>query len=156
MLLYYCKKNKTMEVQINIRNTSLNDMPHYATEGAAGMDIRANIEDKITLKSLERILVPTGIFMEIPEGFEVQVRPRSGLALKNGITCLNTPGTIDSDYRGEIKVLLINLSNEDQYIVHSDRIAQLIVAKVEKAKLIQVEVLNDTVRAAGGFGHTGV
>jgi dUTP pyrophosphatase len=120
------------------------------------MDIRASLIESITFSSLERQLIPTGIYMEIPMGFEVQVRPRSGLAFKNGITCLNTPGTIDSDYRGELKILLINLSNEPQTINTGDRIAQLIVAKVEQAELILVQQLNDTVRADGGFGHTGV
>ena len=145
-----------MNVEIKIVNSSNNELPHYATAGAAGMDIRANILQTIVLAPLERMLIPTGIFMEIPIGYEVQVRPRSGLALKNGITCLNTPGTIDCDYRGEIKVLLINLSNEPQSINNNDRIAQLIVAKVEKAILTQVDQLNETERAAGGFGHTGV
>ncbi len=145
-----------MNVEIKIVNSSNNELPHYATTGAAGMDIRANILQTIVLAPLERMLIPTGIFMEIPIGYEVQVRPRSGLALKNGITCLNTPGTIDCDYRGEIKVLLINLSNEPQSINNNDRIAQLIVAKVEKAVLTQVDQLNETERAAGGFGHTGV
>jgi dUTP pyrophosphatase len=143
-------------ISINIINNSTNELPAYATEGSSGMDIRAFIEATITLLPLERKLISTGIFMEIPEGFEVQIRPRSGLALKNGITCLNTPGTIDSDYRGELKVLLINLSNEPQQINTGDRVAQLVVANVQKATLIAVEQLNDTVRAAGGFGHTGI
>ena len=143
-------------VTINTVNNSTNDLPYYATEGAAGMDIRAYLVTPVILNSLERMLIPTGIFMEIPEGFEVQIRPRSGLAYKNGITCLNTPGTIDSDYRGELKILLINLSNEPQTINNKDRIAQLIVAKVERAALILVQQLNETKRAAGGFGHTGV
>jgi dUTP pyrophosphatase len=145
-----------MSVQIKIVNTSANQLPHYATAGAAGMDIRAHLAAPVILAPLERILIPTGIFMEIPVGYEVQVRPRSGLALKNGLTCLNTPGTIDSDYRGEVKVLLINLSNELQTINNNDRIAQLVVAAVEMATLLQVEQLNETVRAAGGFGHTGI
>jgi dUTP pyrophosphatase len=145
-----------MAVTIPIVNKSTNQIPHYATPGAAGMDIRANLTEPIALKPLERSLIPTGIFMEIPMGYEVQVRPRSGLALKNGLTCLNTPGTIDADYRGEIKVLLINLSNENQSIQHSDRIAQLVVAAVETANLVVTENLNDTTRGAGGFGHTGV
>jgi dUTP pyrophosphatase len=145
-----------MDVKIKIVNTSGNELPHYATQGAAGMDIRASISETIILAPLQRMLIPTGIFMEIPEGYEVQIRPRSGLAFKNGITCLNTPGTIDSDYRGELKVLLINLSSEPQSINNSDRIAQLIVAKVEKAMLILVDTLTETERAAGGFGHTGV
>jgi dUTP pyrophosphatase len=143
-------------VKINIVNKSDNELPHYATAGAAGMDIRANLEAPVSLAPLERQLIPSGIFMEIPDGYEVQIRPRSGLAFKNGITCLNTPGTIDSDYRGELKILLVNLSNEVQVINHNDRVAQLIVAKVEKAELLLVQQLNETVRAAGGFGHTGV
>lgn len=146
----------THTVTINTVNNSTNELPHYATEGAAGMDIKAYLSTPVILNSLERVLIPTGIFMEIPNGFEVQIRPRSGLAYKNGITCLNTPGTIDSDYRGELKILLINLSNETQTINNNDRIAQLIVAKVEKAVLILVQQLNETKRAAGGFGHTGV
>ena len=145
-----------MNVEIKVINKSNNELPHYATAGAAGMDIRANIVEPIMLTPMQRMLIPTGIYMEIPEGYEVQVRPRSGLAFKNGLTCLNSPGTIDSDYRGEIKVLLINLSNEAQTVNHNDRIAQLIVAKYETTKLTLVEELNETVRAAGGFGHTGV
>lgn len=144
-----------MSIKINIVNNSSNDLPHYATAGAAGMDIRANLEAPVILQPLERQLISTGIFMEIPEGFEVQVRPRSGLAFKQGLTCLNTPGTIDSDYRGEVKVLLINLSNEPQQINHGERIAQMIVARHETATLNPVQQLNDTIRAAGGFGHTG-
>ena len=143
-------------VKIKAVNVSGNDLPHYATPGAAGMDIRAHLEDPVTLSPLQRMLIPSGIFMEIPEGYEVQIRPRSGLAFNNGITCLNTPGTIDSDYRGELKILLINLSNELQTITNGDRIAQLIVAKTERAELISVQQLNETERAAGGFGHTGV
>ncbi|MCY7292956.1 MAG: dUTP diphosphatase [Ferruginibacter sp.] len=143
-------------IKINTVNISGNDLPNYATEGAAGMDIRAHLSEPVTLASLQRMLIPSGIFMEIPDGYEVQIRPRSGLAFKNGITCLNTPGTIDSDYRGELKVLLINLSNENQTINNNDRIAQLIVAKVEKAQLMLVQQLDETERAAGGFGHTGV
>lgn len=143
-------------IKINTVNNSNNDLPHYATEGAAGMDIRAHLDESVTLTPLQRMLIPSGIFMEIPAGYEVQIRPRSGLAFKNGITCLNTPGTIDSDYRGELKILLINLSNENQTINNNDRIAQLIVAKVEKAQLILVQQLDETERAAGGFGHTGI
>ena len=143
-------------VTIKTVNNSLNEMPYYATEGAAGMDIRAHLSEPVTLAPLQRSLIPSGIFMEIPPGFEVQIRPRSGLALKNGITCLNTPGTIDSDYRGELKILLINLSSENQIINNNDRIAQLVVAQVEKAHLILVQQLNETERAEGGFGHTGV
>ncbi len=144
-----------MSISINIINNSENAIPAYATEGSAGMDIRANITEPITLKSLERYLVPTGIFMEIPTGYEVQVRPRSGLAVKNGLTCLNSPGTIDSDYRGEVRVLLVNLSNEEQVINCGERVAQLVVAKVENARLSVVQELNDTQRGTGGFGHTG-
>ena len=143
-------------VRINTVNNSTNDLPHYATAGSAGMDIRANLLEAVILQPLERRLIPTGIFLEIPQGFEVQVRPRSGLALKNGITCLNSPGTIDSDYRGEINVLLINLSNEPFIVNNNDRIAQMVVAKVENASLILVQQLNETTRNAGGFGHTGV
>ena len=142
-------------VIIKTVNQSENELPHYATAGAAGMDIRAHLDESVTLSPLERKLIPSGIFMEIPEGYEIQIRPRSGLAFKNGITCLNTPGTIDSDYRGELKVLLINLSNEPQVISNNDRIAQLILAKVEKAEILPVQQLSETERAAGGFGHTG-
>lgn len=142
--------------KINTKNISNNELPHYATSGSAGMDIRANLLETVVLSPLERKLIPTGIFLEIPQGYEGQVRPRSGLALKNGITCLNSPGTIDSDYRGELNVLLINLSNLPFSINNNDRIAQLVVAKVEKAELIPVQQLNETDRNAGGFGHTGV
>ncbi len=143
------------KVNVKIINQSKNELPEYATEGAAGMDIRANLQQPIILKSLERQLIPTGLFIELPVGFEMQVRPRSGLAIKHGITCLNTPGTIDSDYRGEIKVILINLSNEEQTINHGDRIAQLIVGKVEQVKWEMVTTINATQRNEGGFGHTG-
>ena len=144
-----------MAVEIKIINQSSNPLPGYATTGASGMDVRAHLEAPVTLKSLERVLIPTGIFMEIPEGYEVQVRPRSGLAIKQGLTCLNTPGTIDADYRGEVKVILINLSNEEQVIQHGDRVAQLVVQKVEQAEWIEAASLSETVRAAGGFGQTG-
>ena len=143
------------QVEIKIVNTSPNALPQYATPGSSGMDIRANLDAPKTLRSLERALIPTGIFIEIPQGYEVQVRPRSGLASKQGITCLNTPGTIDADYRGEIKIILINLSSEEQVINPGDRIAQMIVQKVERAEFEQVEILNETARAGGGFGHTG-
>lgn len=146
----------TDTIKINTVNNSNNELPHYATVGAAGLDLKANILETIVLEPLERRLIPTGIFLEIPHGFEVQVRPRSGLALKNGVTCLNSPGTIDSDYRGEINVLLINLSTIPFTINNNDRIAQMVVAKVEKAELILVQQLNETERNAGGFGHTGV
>lgn len=143
-------------VQVNIVNTSSNPLPVYATAGSAGMDIRANLTEPVTLQPLERNLIPTGLFIELPDGFEAQIRPRSGMAMKQGITCLNSPGTVDADYRGELKVILINLSNEIQVINHSDRIAQMIIAKTEKAELLLVEQLNESVRGEGGFGHTGI
>lgn len=130
-------------------------MPAYATEGSSGMDLRANLESEVTLEPLDRFLVPTGLFVEIPLGYEAQVRPRSGLAIKQGITCLNSPGTVDADYRGELKVILINLSKEPQVIHSGDRIAQMVIQKVEHAALLKVEVLSETVRGDGGFGHTG-
>ena len=142
-------------IEIKIVNTSSNALPEYATSGSSGMDIRANLDVPQTLQPLERTLVPTGIFIEIPLGYEVQIRPRSGLAIKQGITCLNTPGTIDADYRGEIKVILINLSQQEQVFHHGDRIAQLVVQKVEQAVWLPVEGLEATERNAGGFGHTG-
>ena len=142
-------------IEINIINQSNNELPGSATEGAAGMDLRANLQDPVVLQSLERTLLPTGLFIELPDGYEAQIRPRSGLAIKQGITCLNTPGTIDSDYRGEIKVILINLSKEPQTINHGDRIAQMIIASVTKADLILVQQLNSTTRGERGFGHTG-
>jgi dUTP pyrophosphatase len=143
-------------VSVNIVNKSANPLPSYATAGSAGMDIRANVELPITLQPLERYLVPTGLFIELPEGYEAQIRPRSGMALKQGITCLNSPGTVDSDYRGELKVILINLSNTTQVINNGDRIAQMVIAKTAMAELFVVQQLNDTVRGDGGFGHTGV
>ncbi len=146
----------TTTLQVKVINQSNNPLPQYATEGSSGMDIRANNETPITLKPLERVLVPTGIFLEIPLGYEAQVRPRSGLAVNKGLTCLNTPGTIDSDYRGEVKVLLINLSNEEQLIILGERIAQVVFVKVDIAELTLVQQLNTTERAAGGFGHTGI
>lgn len=142
-------------INIKIVNTSANPLPQYATKGSSGMDIRASLGLPVTLQPLERTLIPTGLFVEIPDGYEIQIRPRSGLAIKQGITCLNSPGTIDSDYRGEIKIILINLSSEEQIINHGDRIAQIIIQKTERAGLVQVEFLNETERAAGGFGHTG-
>jgi dUTP pyrophosphatase len=142
-------------IEIRIINTSSNNLPEYATEGSSGMDIRANLSESIELKPLERTLVPSGLFMEIPIGYEAQVRPRSGLAIKQGLTCLNTPGTIDADYRGEIKIILINLSNETQVIHHGDRVAQMVIQKVEKVIWKMAEALEETERSAGGFGHTG-
>lgn len=143
------------KLSVKIINRSANPLPSYATEGSSGMDLRADIEEEITLQPLERILVPTGLFIELPMHHEAQVRPRSGLAIKHGITCLNSPGTVDADYRGELKVVLINLSNELQTIYPGDRIAQMVIQKVEKVILTQVNELNDTARGEGGFGHTG-
>ena len=142
-------------VNIRIINQSDQPLPEYATHGASGMDVRAFLQETVTLQPMERSLVPTGIFVEMPEGFEMQVRPRSGLAIKQGITCLNTPGTIDSDYRGEIKVILINLSNQEQVIRNGDRIAQLVVQKVEKVNWQPAISITETERNNGGFGHTG-
>lgn len=145
--------------ELKIVNKSKNDLPDYATAGAAGFDLKANLDSPITLKPLERQLIPTGLFMEVPAGFEAQVRPRSGLAAKRGLTVLNSPGTVDSDYRGEVKVILINLSSEEQIIEHGERIAQMVVAKYEKVKHVSVdsvEELEATDRGAGGFGSTGI
>lgn len=143
------------KIAINIINKSTNELPAYATAGSAGMDIRANLQEPVLLQSLQRRLVPTGLYIELPAGYEAQIRPRSGLALHHGITCLNSPGTVDSDYRGEIKVILINLSSEPQQLQHGDRIAQMVISKVEQADLYLTEVLNESVRGEGGFGHTG-
>lgn len=140
---------------VRIINHSTNPLPVYATMGASGLDLRASLNADIEMAPLERCLVPTGLFLEIPSGFEAQVRPRSGLAIKQGITCLNTPGTIDADYRGEIKVILINLSAEVQHICHGDRIAQLVFQKVEKVNWYPVAEISETERNEGGFGHTG-
>jgi len=142
-------------VEIKIVNTSGNQIPEYATLGSSGLDLRANLPQPVVLKPMERKMIPTGLFLEIPEGYEVQVRPRSGLALKHGLTCLNSPGTVDSDYRGEIKIILINLSQEDHTINSGDRIAQMVLCKVEKAFLQPVIKLEPTLRGEGGFGHTG-
>lgn len=144
-----------MAVEVKIVNTSGNPLPEYATGGAAGMDLRANLNSSVVFKSLERKLIPTGLFIELPEGYEAQVRPRSGLAINCGITCLNSPGTIDSDYRGEIKIVLINLSDSEQIIHPGDRIAQLVLQKTEKISWKEVTVLTQTVRSNGGFGSTG-
>lgn len=142
-------------MQINIINTSTLSLPAYETAHAAGMDLRANLIEAIELKPMQRALIPTGLFMEIPVGYEAQVRPRSGLAFKHGITVLNAPGTIDADYRGEVKVLLINLGNEPFVINHGERIAQLIIAKHETISWQIVEQLSNTERGAGGYGSTG-
>ncbi|MCQ2251904.1 MAG: dUTP diphosphatase [Bacteroidales bacterium] len=141
---------------VNIINKSNNPLPKYSTEHSAGMDLCAFLDSDVVIKPLQRVLIPTGLFIELPEGYEAQIRPRSGLAIKSGITVLNTPGTIDADYRGEIKVILVNLSDQD-FVVHSgDRICQMVIAKYEKADLQIVESLSDTERSTGGFGHTGV
>ncbi len=142
-------------LEINVINKSANPLPEYATSGSSGMDLRANLQEPVSFKPLERLLIPTGLFIELPAGYEAQVRPRSGLAIKQGITCLNTPGTIDADYRGEIKIILINLSSEEQVINHGDRIAQLVIQKVERAHWKQTDELAITARNEGGFGHTG-
>jgi dUTP pyrophosphatase len=136
-------------------NISNNPLPEYATDGSSGMDLRADLTTPVLLQSLERKLIPTGLFIELPNGYEAQVRPRSGLAIKQGITCLNAPGTIDADYRGEIKIVLINLSTEKQIINPGDRIAQLVIQTVEKINWAQVTVLTETIRSDGGFGSTG-
>ncbi len=143
------------QVSIKVVNQSDNHLPEYATAGSAGMDLKANLQEPVSLKPLQRQMVPTGLFIELPEGYEAQVRPRSGMALKKGITCLNSPGTVDSDYRGEIKIILINLSDTLQTIEHGERIAQLIIAKVEKAQWNIAAQLSDSQRGEGGFGHTG-
>ena len=141
---------------IKIINKSDNQLPNYETIASAGMDLRANIQESITIKTLERTMIPTGLFIELPIGYEAQVRPRSGLAAKNGITCLNSPGTVDADYRGEIKVILVNLSHDDFTINNGDRIAQMVIAKHERADFIEVEELSETARGQGGFGSTGL
>ncbi|HET6994359.1 MAG TPA: dUTP diphosphatase [Chitinophagaceae bacterium] len=142
-------------IEVKIVNKSTNDLPAYATAGSSGVDVRAFLDGPRVLQPFERALIPTGIFIELPPGYEVQVRPRSGLAIKQGITCLNTPGTIDADYRGEIKIILINLSQEEQVIDPGDRIAQMVMQKVEKIEWKSVPELEVTERNAGGFGHTG-
>ncbi|MFN8256450.1 MAG: dUTP diphosphatase [Bacteroidales bacterium] len=142
-------------MQVKIINNSDNPLPQYETDNSSGLDLRAYIEEDIVLKPLERAIVPTGIFISIPPGYEAQVRPRSGLAAKFGITVLNTPGTIDADYRGEIKAILVNLSNQDFTIKTGERICQIVFAKVERINWLETEVLDSTERGAGGFGHTG-
>ena len=142
-------------MKINIVNLSKHALPEYATALSAGMDLRANIDEPIILKSLERKLIPTGLFIELPEGYEAQIRPRSGLAIKKGITVLNSPGTIDADYRGEICIILVNLSAEDFVINDGERICQMIIAEHAQAEWIEVAELGETNRGTGGFGHTG-
>jgi len=143
-------------MKIKIVNKSKHALPEYATVHSAGMDLRANLDAPVTLKPLERKLIPTGLFIELPEGYEAQIRPRSGLAIKKGITVLNSPGTIDADYRGEICVILINLSSDDFVIEDGERICQMVIAAHAQAQWHQVEVLGETERGAGGFGHTGI
>ncbi len=142
-------------IQVKIVNHSNNDLPKYSTVNSAGMDLRAFLANDVILRPLERYLVSTGLHIELPEGFEAQIRPRSGLAVKHGISIVNTPGTIDADYRGEIKVVLINLSNEEFVIKNGERICQMVIKRYEKVSLIEVKDLNDTERGEGGFGHTG-
>ncbi|MEO8568362.1 MAG: dUTP diphosphatase [Ginsengibacter sp.] len=143
------------EVEIKIINISGNELPEYATNGSAGLDLKANLESPVILQPLERAMIPTGIFIELPFGFEAQVRPRSGLAFNHGITCLNSPGTVDCDYRGELKVILVNLSKQEYTINNGERIAQIVISKVEKASWIPVIELQSSARGEGGFGHTG-
>lgn len=143
-------------VKIKIVNRGSQQLPAYATPESAGMDLRANVDEPVVLRPLERRIIPTGLYMALPPGYEAQVRPRSGLAFKHGITVLNSPGTIDSDYRGELGVLLVNLSNEDFTIQAGERIAQMVIARHEQGEFVEVEELDDTERGAGGYGHTGV
>ncbi|MDF1575495.1 MAG: dUTP diphosphatase [Bacteroidales bacterium] len=142
-------------MEVKIVNSSGNPLPDYSTSSSAGMDLRANLREAVILKSLERRLIPTGLYIELPEGYEAQIRPRSGLALKNGISVLNTPGTIDADYRGEIGIILVNLSAEDFVVENGERICQMVINKVETIQWKQVGTLDDSARGAGGFGHTG-
>jgi dUTP pyrophosphatase len=143
-------------IKIKLVNQSNNEIPSFATEGSAGVDLRAYIDNSIIIKPLERALIPTGLYIELPAGYEAQIRPRSGLAVKSGITVLNSPGTIDSDYRGEIKVILVNLSNDEFEITNGDRICQMVIHKYESFEWMETEVLNESDRGVGGFGHTGV
>ena len=143
------------KVEVKIVNRSGNELPEYSTEQSAGMDLRAWLSEPVTLQPLERKLIPTGVYIQLPQGYECQIRPRSGLALKRGLTLLNTPGTIDADYRGEIKVILVNLSDTPFIIVRGERIAQMVIAPVSRARLVETETLDATIRGAGGFGSTG-
>jgi dUTP pyrophosphatase len=142
-------------MNVKIINKSDNPLPSYSTEWSSGMDLRANLKESITLNSLERTLVPTGLYIELPEGYEAQIRPRSGLALKKGLSVLNSPGTIDADYRGEIGIILVNLSKDPVEITPGERICQMVISSFEHVKLTEVEEINETPRSAGGFGHTG-
>lgn len=143
-------------VKVKVVNKSHNDLPAYSTKDSAGMDLRASLDEPLELKPMQRALIPTGIYIELPEGYECQIRPRSGLALKHGVTVLNTPGTIDADYRGEIGVILINLSDTPFVVNDGERICQMVVTRYDKVDWVRVEALDDSVRGAGGFGHTGV
>jgi dUTP pyrophosphatase len=149
---YLCQMHK---INVKIVNQSAFPLPEYATTGSAGMDLRANLQNIVLLKPLERTLIPTGLFIELPEGYEAQIRPRSGLAIKRGLTLLNTPGTIDADYRGEIKVIMVNVSGEDQPIQPGERIAQMIIAPYMQIQWEEAAILSETDRGDGGFGHTG-
>lgn len=146
---------KNNQVIVNIINNSNNPLPSYETPGSAGLDLRAYLEEQLTLKPLQRVLIPTGLFIQLPEGFEAQIRPRSGLALNKGLTLVNTPGTIDSDYRGELKIIMINLSDSEQIIQSGDRIAQMVIAAYTSIQLNTVLNLDETIRGEGGFGSTG-
>ncbi|WP_016776822.1 dUTP diphosphatase [Anaerophaga thermohalophila] len=143
-------------IKVKLVNRSSNEVPEFATSGSAGVDLRAFLDEPVILKPLERAMVPTGLYLELPEGTEAQIRPRSGLAAKSGITVLNSPGTIDSDYRGEVKVILVNLSNDEFTINNGDRICQMVIHKYETFEWDHVEELSDTLRGSGGFGHTGL
>ena len=143
------------KLKVKIVNRSTNALPSYSTEQSAGMDLRAWLQEPVTLQPLERKLIPTGVYIELPQGYECQIRPRSGLALKRGLTVLNTPGTIDADYRGEVCVILVNLGNEPQVIENGERVCQMVVARHESVEWVPVETLDESERGAGGFGHTG-
>jgi dUTP pyrophosphatase len=142
-------------MKVRIVNKSKHPLPEYSTRHSAGMDLRANLTEPVCLKPLERALIPTGLYIELPEGYEAQIRPRSGLAIKHGIGIVNSPGTIDADYRGEIGIILVNLSNEEFVVVDGERICQMVITRYEKAEWVQVDELNDSKRGSGGFGHTG-
>lgn len=155
-IIIFATQKDLIMIKVQVINRGHHPLPTYATPQSAGMDLRANIDESIVLHPMERRLIPTGLYMALPAGYEAQVRPRSGLALKHGITVLNTPGTIDADYRGEIMVLLINFSNQDFVVNDGERIAQMVIAKHENADFIEVETLDETERGEGGYGHTGV
>lgn len=153
---FVARKENYIQMEIRIVNRSRHSLPQYATAQSAGVDLRANVAEPVILPPMGRALIPTGLFLQLPDGWEAQVRPRSGLAIKNGVTVLNSPGTIDADYRGEVGVVLINLSTEDFVVEDGDRIAQMVFARFEKGEFVEVEALDETERGAGGFGHTGV